>query len=103
MADAPKLVFGPFAAPSRGILVVFCDDGLKFGPATLKLLGPTADLVQRAAKTERFTGKTGSSLDSGRPSGLAVSRLVVIGAGKTASLDGKSFLKFGGIAMGKVP
>ena len=63
MADAPKFVFGPFAAPSRGILVIFCDDGLNFGPATRKLLGAAADLVQRAAKTERFTGKSGAGLD----------------------------------------
>jgi leucyl aminopeptidase len=103
MADAPKLVFGPFAAPSRGILVVFCDDGLKFGPATLKLLGPTADLVQRAAKTERFTGKTGSSLDLIHPEGLKVARLAVVGLGKTADIVPRTFIKLGGAAMGKVP
>ncbi|HEY6025948.1 MAG TPA: leucyl aminopeptidase, partial [Pseudolabrys sp.] len=103
MADAPKLVFGPFAAPSRGILVVFCDDGLKFGPATLKLLGPTADLVQRAAKTERFTGKTGSSLDLIHPEGLKVARLAVVGLGKTADIAPRTFIKLGGAAMGKVP
>jgi leucyl aminopeptidase len=103
MADAPKLVFGPFAAPSRGTLVVFCDDGLKFGPATLKLLGPTADLVQRAAKTERFTGKTGSSLDLIHPEGLKVARLAVVGLGKTADIAPRTFIKLGGAAMGKVP
>ena len=103
MADAPKLVFGPLAAPSRGILVVFCDDGLKFGPATLKLLGPTADLVQRAAKTERFTGKTGSSLDLIHPEGLKVARLAVVGLGKTADIAPRTFIKLGGAAMGKVP
>jgi leucyl aminopeptidase len=103
MADAPKLVFGPFAAPSRGILIVFCDDGLKFGPATLKLLGPTADLVQRAAKTERFTGKTGSSLDLIHPEGLKVARLAVVGLGKTADIAPRTFIKLGGAAMGKVP
>ena len=31
MTDALKLGFGPFAAPAKGVLVVFCDDGLKFG------------------------------------------------------------------------
>ena len=31
MTDALKLGFGPFAAPGKGVLVVFCDDGLKFG------------------------------------------------------------------------
>ncbi len=50
MAGAPKLGFGPFTAPNRGVLVVFCDDGLKFGPATAKVLGSATGLVARAAK-----------------------------------------------------
>ncbi|MGB7256818.1 MAG: leucyl aminopeptidase [Pseudolabrys sp.] len=103
MSDAMKLGFAPFATPAKGILIVFCDDELAFGSATRKALGSARDLVARAAKAERFSGKSGSSLDIVMPSGLSVSRLIVIGAGKTASLDSKSFLKFGGIAMGKVP
>ena len=39
MTNALKLGFGPFAAPVRGVLIVFCDDGLKFGSATRKALG----------------------------------------------------------------
>ena len=61
MPDALKLAFGPFAAPARGVLVVFCDDALKFGPATARALGAAAEQVARAAKAERFTGKSGSA------------------------------------------
>ena len=32
MTDAFKVGFGPFTAPSKGVVVVFCDEGLKFGP-----------------------------------------------------------------------
>ncbi len=76
MSDALKLGFGPFAAPAKGVLIVFCDDALKFGPATGKALGSAAGLVARAAKAERFTGKSGSALElivagraQGRPPG----------------------------------
>jgi leucyl aminopeptidase len=103
MTDALKLGFGPFAAPARGVLVVFCDDGLKFGPATVKALGPATGLVARATKAERFTGKIGSALELIVPEGLKVTRLVVVGAGKTADLKQKDFLKLGGLAMGKLP
>ena len=82
---------------------MFCDDGLKFGPATAKALGAAAGLVARAAKAERFTGKSGSALELIVPEGLKVARLVVIGAGKTASLQQKDLLKLGGLAMGKLP
>ena len=103
MTDALKLGFGPLAAPTKGIFVVFCDDGLKFGPATRKALGAAADLVQRAAKSERFSGKSGSSLELILPEGLKVDRLVVIGAGKTAELKPNDFVRLGGAAMGAIP
>jgi leucyl aminopeptidase len=103
MSDALKLGFGPFAVPAKGVLIVFCDDGLKFGPATGKALGSAAGLVARAAKAERFTGKSGSALELIVSEGLKVARLVVIGAGKTAGLAQKDMLKLGGLAMGKLP
>ena len=82
MADSRKLGFGPIAAPAGGVLVVFADDGVKLGPKTKRLLGSAADLVVRAAKNERFTGKGGSTLDIVAPGGLKATRLIVIGTGK---------------------
>jgi len=103
MPDVLKLGFGPFAAPARGVLVVFCDEGLKFGPATTRTLGRAADLVTRAAKAERFTGKNGSALALSVPEGLKADRLVVIGAGKVAGLQQQDYVKLGGAAFGKLP
>lgn len=103
MAGAPKLGFGPFTAPNRGVLVVFCDDGLKFGPATAKVLGSATGLVARAAKAERFTGKNGKSLDLIMPEGLKVDRLLVIGTGKASDLKPQDLVKLGGVAIGKLP
>ena len=53
MADARKLGFAPFAAPSKGVLIVFCEEGLKLGPATRKALAPT--------------GRPGAARRRGRP------------------------------------
>jgi leucyl aminopeptidase len=103
MPDALQLGFGPFAAPARGVLLVFCDDKLKFGPATARALGSASGLVARAAKAERFTGKNGAALDLIVPEGLKAERLVVIGAGKPAELKPKDFVTLGGAAMGKLP
>ena len=104
MTDAAlKLGFGPFTTPAKGVLVVFCNKGLKFGPATRKALGSTADLVARAAKAERFTGNKNSTLDLAVPAGLKAARLVIIGLGKMADLKAMDFLKLGGIAVGKLP
>lgn len=102
MSDAVKVGFVPLSAAPRGILVVFCDEGLKFGAATRKALGPAADLVGRAAATSRFKGKIGSVLDILAPQGLKVSRLVVIGVGKVSSLKSSDYPKLGGAAASKL-
>jgi leucyl aminopeptidase len=102
MPDVPRLRFTPFAR-LRGVVVTFCGENLKFGPATQKALSSVGDLVRRAAAADRFTGKNGSALDIVAPSGLGVPRLIVIGTGKGSGLKDRDLLKFGGVAMGKVP
>ncbi|MBW7968250.1 leucyl aminopeptidase [Bradyrhizobium sp. BR 10289] len=102
MSDAIKVGFVPLSSAARGILVVFCDDSLKLGPATAKALGSATDLVKRAASAAGFKGKTGAALDILAPEGLKAARLVVIGAGKAANLKANDFLKFGGVAASKL-
>jgi leucyl aminopeptidase len=102
MPDAVKVGFVPFSTAPRGILVVFCDDTLKFGAATRKTLGAAANLVIRAAATNQFKGKSGSTLDILAPEGLKASRLVVVGVGKLSALKDSDFLKLGGAVAGKL-
>jgi leucyl aminopeptidase len=103
MADARKPGFGPIAAPGGGVLVVFADDNLRFGPRTRSALGSATDLVARAAKAEKFTGKSGSALDIVAPAGLKATRLVVIGTGKAEDRKPQDLVKLGGIALGRIP
>ena len=102
MTDAVKVGFVPFSAAPRGVLVVFCDDTLKFGPATNKALGTTANAVKRAASANQFKGKSGATLDILAPEGLKAGRLIVVGAGKVASLKDGDFIKFGGKIAAKI-
>jgi leucyl aminopeptidase len=96
------LGFAPFARV-RGVLVAFCGENVKFGPATRKALAPAEDLIRRAAAADRFTGKNGATLDIVAPQGLSAPRLVVIGTGKDGELKPRDIVKLGGIAMGRVP
>src|ERR1700738_1350482 len=102
MSDAVKVGFVPFSTAARGILVVFCDDSLKFGAATRKALGAAANLVKHAAETSGFKGKSGSTLDILAPQDLKVSRLIVVGAGKLSAIKDNDYLKLGGAAAGKL-
>jgi leucyl aminopeptidase len=102
MPDAVKVGFVPFSTAARGVLVVFCDDKLKFGPATSKTLGVAADMVGRVAKANQFEGKSASTLDILAPQGLAASRLIVVGTGKLSGLKDNDYLKLGGAVAGKL-
>jgi len=103
MSGALKLEFVPLATPAKGVLVVFCEEGVKFGSAARKMLAPVEELVTRAAEADRFKGKNGATLDLLAPAGLDVPRLVVVGVGKMRDLKAQDFVKLGGIAMGKIP
>jgi leucyl aminopeptidase len=99
---ALKLAFAPFA-PTKGVLVVFCEDGVKLGSAARKAIAPAEELLERAAAADRFKGKNGSALELLAPAGLEVSRLIVIGVGKARDLKAQDFVKLGGIVMSKIP
>ncbi|HML14377.1 MAG TPA: leucyl aminopeptidase [Xanthobacteraceae bacterium] len=101
MANRLRTGFGSIAAPGRGVLVVFADNGLRLGSATQALLHPTGDLLARAAAADNFKGKHGTALDIVAPAGLKASRLIVVGVGKASELD--DFVKLGGAAMGRIP
>jgi leucyl aminopeptidase len=103
MSATLKLEFVPLTAPPKGVLILFCDDSLKFGAAARTVLEPAEDLIKRVLAAERFKGKHGASLEIVAPAGLDVSRLVVIGVGKVKDLRSESWVKLGGTAMGKIP
>src|SRR5512132_1357573 len=98
-----ELEFVRFGAPAKGVLVLFCEEGLKFGSVARRAIGPAEELIKRAATADRFKGKNGSALDLVAPSGLDVQRLVVVGLGKARDLKAQDLVKLGGAAMGKIP
>jgi leucyl aminopeptidase len=102
MPDSLRFGFTPFAR-LQGVLVVFCGENLKFGPAARKALSPVGDLLRRTAAADRFTGKNGSAIEIVAPSGLDLPRLVVVGTGKEGESKSQDIVKLGGIAMGKIP
>ena len=103
MSAASKLGFSGFAAPTKGALVVFCDDKLGFGAASKRVLGETAEFIKRAAAADQFSGKAGTTLDIVAPPGLQVARLILIGVGKAKGLKPPDIVKLGGKAVGKIP
>ncbi|MBX6425333.1 MAG: leucyl aminopeptidase [Variibacter sp.] len=102
MSEAIKLGFAPFSTPEKGVLVVFADDALQFGPQTRAVLKATGDLIARAAESEGFKGKLGTALEIVHPAALPLARLVVLGVGKPEELKPRDYVRIGGIAAGKL-
>ncbi len=75
---------------------------MKSGAATRKALGKAADTIKRAAATNAFKGKSGSTLDILAPEGIKAPRLIVVGTGKPSDIKEKDLLKFGGVIAGKL-
>src|SRR5262249_60315825 len=84
------------------VLVMSGGEGWGMGEAPGRASGRARDLLPRVSRAERFTGKSGTSLDIVAPAGLKISRLICIGLGKE-DLKPFDFTKLGGIAMGKIP
>jgi leucyl aminopeptidase len=103
MSGALKLGFVAMPATTKGVLVLFCGDALRLGPASRKVVGATGNLIERAAKAARFSGKSGTALELPVPEKLGIDRLIVIGTGKASDLKPNDIMKFGGVAMGKLP
>jgi leucyl aminopeptidase len=82
-----------FAAPSSkvqaGAWVVAAPEGKVLTPAAVKADKASAGALTRALKFSRFAGKAGETLDVVAPEASGVSRLVLVGLGKPAALDGK--------------
>ena len=104
MSGALKLGFAPFSAPAKGVLVVFCEEGLKFGAGR-----PQGARADRRSGRARRGGRPvqGQERLGARHRGAARARRCrgwsSSGVGKARDLKAQDFVKLGGIAMGKVP
>ncbi len=103
MADGITIAFGPLGPVGQGDLVLFVGDDLLLAPALVRTVGQAAaDLVARAAASERFKGKSLSALSVPVPAGLDVDRLVVIGLGSEKDRAKLDWAALGGFTAAKV-
>ncbi|KQP59091.1 leucyl aminopeptidase [Methylobacterium sp. Leaf108] len=107
MADGITIAFGPLGPVGQGDLqgdlIVFVGDDLVLSPAVIEAVGQgAADLVARAAASERFKGKSLSALVLPAPAGLTADRLVVVGLGSEKDRAKTDWPALGGFTASKV-
>ena len=102
MADSLKITFADRAVPPSGTLVLFVGAELALTAAARAIDEAGQGALTRAAKVGKFTGKAGSSLDLLAPAGGDLSRILLVGLGKTESVKPLDWLKAGGAIAGKL-
>jgi leucyl aminopeptidase len=103
MADGITIAFGALGPVGQGDLVVFVGDDLQLPATVLEAVGQdVADLLSRAAASERFKGKSLTALTLPAPAGLKADRLVVIGLGSDKDRAKIDWPALGGFTASKV-
>jgi leucyl aminopeptidase len=103
MGDARTIEFVKLSSSAKGVTVLFCEEGRRFGKVANRILGGATSSFNRAAEAERFNGKSGSTLEIAAPAWLPVPKLVVVGVGQAGQLKPRDFTKFGGVVLSKIP
>jgi leucyl aminopeptidase len=100
VSEQTTISFANLKLPEEGVLVLFSGEGPKLTPTAKDLDKRSKGLLSRAAGISGFEGAKETSVDLLAPSGLKLSRLVLVGMGKTASYGAEDWLNLGGIVRG---
>ena len=95
-----EFTFAKSHRPSGGVAVLLKTSG--GGAAAGADVADPEDVVTKAAKVKKFTGKVFSSLDIVAPHGSPADRIIVFGLGEADALSDHDWLKAGGAVAAKL-
>ncbi|MBZ7921037.1 leucyl aminopeptidase [Ensifer adhaerens] len=95
-----EFTFAKSHRPSGGVAVLLKTSGA--GAAAGADVADPEDVVAKAAKVKKFTGKAFSSLDIIAPHGSPADRVIVFGIGEADALSDHDWLKAGGAVAAKL-
>ncbi|MEO9340514.1 leucyl aminopeptidase [Mesorhizobium sp. SB112] len=96
MTSLPTIGFAKFSAPKKGSVILLAAEGGKLGAAASAY--DPSNTTERAFAAVDFAGKQGSAVELLAPEGTPLDRLVVLGSGKSESIDEHGWFKLGGSA-----
>ena len=97
MSNVPTISFAKVAAPKKNAHVVLCPAGEN--PSALVPMADPEKVLDGAAETAKFTGKSKSKLDVLSPTGTTATRLVAVGLGEVDKLMSTDWMALGGVTF----
>lgn len=97
-----KIAFAKSQLPSEGAIVAAVLEGKVLTGSAAVLDAVTGGALVRAMAAGRFEGKAGQTLSVLAPTGLELSRVVLVGLGKADKIDALAAQTFGGTAAAQV-
>ncbi|VBB69386.1 Cytosol aminopeptidase PepA [invertebrate metagenome] len=97
-----EITFAKPALPQEGAVVVGVLEGRVLTPAASAIETRTSGSMTRAMAASHFEGRKEQALMLLAPSGLSLTRIVLVGLGKAAALDALALETFGGVAVQQV-
>ncbi len=94
-----QITFAESTLPKEGAIVVGVLEGRVLTPTASTIDTRTNGALTRAIAASHFDGQKEQSLILLAPSGLSLTRIVLVGLGKAAELDALALEMFGGLAM----
>mgnify|MGYP003326091236 CR=1 FL=1 len=80
-----KITFSEQVEPKNGAVIVGVHDNRKFSASARQIDRITKGVLRRAVRNSKFSGKQGEILSLIAPTGLSVSRVILVGLGKRLS------------------
>jgi leucyl aminopeptidase len=102
MTDRLDIEFAPFAAPLTGTSLIIAAAGPTYGAKAQELDKRSGGALKRAAEAAAFTAKAKTAVEILAPHGLDVTRLIVVGAGKTDGMSDNDWVNLGGFSLGQI-
>jgi leucyl aminopeptidase len=97
-----QIIFATASKIDSGAWVVGAVEGGSLLPAAMKADRDAGGALSRAMSFAQFTGKTGQILEVLAPEGLTVSRIIVVGLGKSDDFDAGTAETAAAAAVGKL-
>ena len=102
MTNRPEIVFAPLSADPEATAVVLVGEDVALGSRGRELDQRAAGAIVKGAEAAHYKGKKKSTLELLAPARIGVSRLVLLGTGKTGELEENDWVNLGGTAAGAI-